>query len=154
MARSFDGPIFELVPHRGAMLLIDHLLADDAELIRVEAVIKPGELFLAPEGMPGWVGIELMAQTVAAWGGLRSLEAKRPVQLGFLLGTRRYECTLPFFPVGSRLEIEARQELVGENGLVVFACKMFLGQDVVATAQLNAFQPPNVDEYLRGSRHG
>ena len=44
--------------------------------------------------------------------------------------------------------------MVGENGLAVFACKMFLGQDVVATAQLNAFQPPNVDEYLRGSRHG
>lgn len=154
MGRSFDGPICELVPHRGAMLLIDRLLTDEPESIRVEAVIKPGELFLAPEGMPGWVGIELMAQTVAAWGGLRALEAKRPVQLGFLLGTRRYECTLPFFPMGSSLEIEARQEMVGENGLVVFACKVFLGQDVVATAQLNAFQPPNVDEYLRGSTHG
>ena len=154
MARSFDGPIAELVPHRGAMLLIDRLLADDAEFVRVEAIVKPGELFLAPEGMPGWVGVELMAQTVASWAGLRALEAKRPVQLGFLLGTRRYECTRPFFPLGARLEIEARQEMVGENGLAVFACQIFLEQEVVATAQLNAFQPPNVDEYLRGSTHG
>lgn len=150
MARSFDGPIDELLPHRGAMLLVDRLLADDAESVRVEATIKPGELFLTDQGMPGWVGIELMAQTVASWAGLRSLEAKRPVQLGFLLGTRKYECSRPFFPVGARLEIEARQELVAENGLAVFACRLFLEGEVVATAQLNAFQPPNVDEYLRG----
>ena len=154
MKRSFDGSIEALVPHRGAMLLIDRLLADDAEMVRVEATIKEGQLFLAPEGLPGWVGIELMAQTVASWAGLRALEAKRPVQLGFLLGTRRYECFRPFFPVGSRLEIEARQELVGENGLAVFACKIFLEQELVAQAQLNAFQPPNVDEYLRGITHG
>jgi len=154
MARSFDGPITELVPHRGAMLLIDRLLEDDADMVRVEATIKPGELFLAPEGLPAWVGVELMAQTVASWAGLRALEAKRPVQLGFLLGTRRYECSRPFFPVGSRVQIEARQEMVGENGLAVFACKLFLEQELVATAQLNAFQPPNVDEYLRGDAHG
>jgi predicted hotdog family 3-hydroxylacyl-ACP dehydratase len=150
MARSFDGPIAELVPHRGAMLLVDRLLADDAESVRVEATIKPGQLFLTGEGAPAWVGVELMAQTVAAWAGLRALDAKRPVQLGFLLGTRRYECTQPFFPLGARLEIAAHQELVGENGLAVFACQIFLGGAVVATAQLNAFQPPNVDEYLRG----
>ncbi len=154
MARSFDGPIEALVPHRGAMLLIDRLLADDPEMVRVEATIKPASLFLAPEGLPAWVGIELMAQTVASWAGLRAVEAKRPVKLGFLLGSRRYESARPFFPVGARLEIEARQELVGENGLVVFACKIFLEQELVATALLNAFQPPNVDEYLRGITHG
>ena len=70
------------------------------------------------------------------------------------LGTRRYECARPFFPVGSRLEIEAREEMVGENGLAVFACRLTLEGALVATAQLNAFQPPNVEEYLRGNAHG
>lgn len=154
MARTFDGPISELIPHRAPMQLVDRLLEDDAELVRVEATVKPGGLFVTDEGMPAWVGIELMAQTVASWAGLRSLEAKQPVRLGFLLGTRRYDCTRPFFPVGARLEIEARQELVAENGLAVFVCRIFLEGEVVATAQLNAFQPPNVDEYLRGLHHG
>ena len=154
MARSFDGPITELVPHRPPMLLIDRLLADDAELIRVEAVIKPDQLFLTEQGMPAWVGVELMAQTMAAWAGLRSVQSGKPVKLGFLLGTRRYDCTRSFFPVGARIEIEARQELLAENGLGVFICKMFLEGELLASAQLNAFQPPNVDDYLKGNING
>ena len=154
MARSFDGPIAALLPHRPPMLLVDRLLEDDAEMVRVEATVKPDGLFVTEEGMPAWVGIELMAQTVASWAGLRRHEAGEPVRLGFLLGTRKYECTLAHFPLGARLEIEARQELVAENGLAVFACKIFLGADIIATANLNAFQPPNIDEYLRGVNHG
>src|SRR3990167_7880679 len=98
MGRSFDGHISELVPHRGPMLLVDTLLEDDAEWVRVEAIVKPDALFLTEQGMPAWVGVELMAQTVASFAGLKSLAAKEPVKLGFLLGTRRYECTRPFFP--------------------------------------------------------
>ena len=154
MARSWDGPIAELLPHRPPMLLVDRLLEDDAEMVRVEVTVRPDGLFVTGEGMPAWVGIELMAQTVASWAGLRAHESGEPVRLGFLLGTRKYECTLAHFPLGGRLEIEARQELVAENGLAVFACKIFLGTDLIASASLNAFQPPNVDEYLRGLNHG
>jgi predicted hotdog family 3-hydroxylacyl-ACP dehydratase len=136
------------------MLLVDRLIADDAELIRVEVTVRRETLFVTDEGMPAWVGIELMAQTVAGWAGLRRRELNEPVRLGFLLGTRRYECSRPFFPLGARLEIEAHEELVGENGLAVFSCRIFLEGEVVASASLNAFQPPNVDEYLQGVLHG
>ena len=148
--KSFDGLISELVPHRASLLLIDRLLCDDPESVRVEATVRREGLFVTDEGLPGWVGIELMAQAVAAWAGLRRHEAREPVRLGFLLGTRRYECSRPVFPHGSRLEIEARQELVAENGLAVFSCAIHLDGAVVATAHLNAFQPPNIDDYLQG----
>lgn len=154
MARTFDGPIAELVPHRSAMLLVDRLLEDDAESVRVEATVKPGQLFLTEGGLPAWVGIELMAQTIAAWAGARAKEAGQPVKLGFLLGSRRYEATEPLFPVGTRLEIEARQELVAENGLAVFACRIFREGAVVATAHLNVFQPNDIDEFLKGTLNG
>jgi predicted hotdog family 3-hydroxylacyl-ACP dehydratase len=154
MARSYDGPISDLVPHRSTMLLVDRVLEDEPERVRVEVTVKPDGLFVTDEGLPAWVGIELMAQTVAAWAGMRRLEAKEKVQLGFLLGTRRYDCTQPSFPVGARLEIEARQELVGQNGLAVFACSIFLDGAVVATANLNAFQPPNIEDYLQGITNG
>jgi predicted hotdog family 3-hydroxylacyl-ACP dehydratase len=151
MARSFEGPIAELVPHRGPMLLVDRLLEDDLESVRVEATVKPGQLFLADGGLPAWVGIELMAQTIAAWAGARAKERGEPVRLGFLLGSRRYEVTEPVFPVGTRLEIEARQEFVAENGLAVFSCRISRAGGVVATAQLNVFRPSDVDEYLKGT---
>lgn len=150
MTRSFEGSITQLVPHRGTMLLVDRVLADDALGISVEATIKPDGPFATEDGMPAWVGIELMAQTVAAWAGLRRLEAKEAVRLGFLLGTRRYECTQPFFPFGARVEVKAKQELVAENGLAVFACQISLEGHIVANAQLNVFQPSNVEQYLQG----
>ena len=154
MARSYEGPIAELVPHRPPMLLVDRLLDDGPEHVRVEAIIKADQPFLTPDGMPAWVGIELMAQTVASFAGLQARARNEPVRLGFLLGTRRYECTRPFFPVGARLEIEATQELLAENGLAVFLCRIWLGGEVIATAQLNAFQPSDVDAYLRGTGNG
>jgi predicted hotdog family 3-hydroxylacyl-ACP dehydratase len=150
----FAGPITQLVPHRAGMLLIDRVVFDDAEQVMVEATVRRDGLFVDEQGLPAWVGIELMAQTVASWAGLRALEQRRPVDLGFLLGTRRFECTTPSFEVGSRLEIEAKQEMVGDNGLAVFACVIRCKGEVVARALLNAFQPPDVDQYLEGAVHG
>ncbi len=144
-------PITELVPHRGPMLLVDRVLHDEPEAVRVEATVKPG-LFTTEQGLPAWVGIELMAQTIASWAGLRRREAGDTVKLGFLLGSRRYEVTQPFFPLGARLEIDARQELMAENGLAVFACRITHEAQVLATAHLNVFQPDNIDEYLKGGQ--
>lgn len=147
---SLDGPITEFVPHRSSMLLVDRLLADGADHVRVEAHVKHDGLFVTEEGLPAWVGVELMAQTVAAWAGRRRREAGGAVKLGFLLGTRRYDCSVSHFPHGATLIIDAQQELMGENGLAVFACTISHDGRELARANLNAFQPPNVDQYLQG----
>lgn len=154
MVKSFQGPIAELVPHRATMLLVDRLLESSPDMVRVEAKVRRDGVFVTEEGLPGWVGIELMAQTVASWVGLRQWEAGAPVKLGFLLGTRKYDCFLPVFPVGARLEITATQELVAENGLAVFACSIHHEGQLVAQAQLNGFQPPDVEAYLREAVDG
>lgn len=147
-------PITDLVPHRRGMLLLDELLDDRVEEVRCALTVRRDLLFVTDDGLPAWVGVELMAQTVASWAGLRHLEAGEAIQLGFLLGTRRYEVKVPFFPFGKRLVICARQELVSEQGLAVFICRIELDGEVVATASLNAFQPPNVEEYLKELHHG
>jgi predicted hotdog family 3-hydroxylacyl-ACP dehydratase len=142
-------PITDLVPHRGGMLLIDELLHDDLDQVRACVTVRRDQLFVTDEGMPAWVGVELMAQTVAAWGGMRRRDAGQQVQLGFLLGTRKYETRVPFFPIGQRVEISARLEMVSEAGLGVFISTIEVGGKAVATASLNVFQPPNVEAYLR-----
>ena len=48
--------------------------------------------FEPPHGVPGYVGLEYIAQTIAAHGGLRARAVGEPVRIGFLLGTRRYDC--------------------------------------------------------------
>ena len=151
--KIFEGSISQLVPHRGLMLLIDRLLFHNEETVRTEAMVTRDRLFLEALGWPAWVGLELMAQTVAAWGGLRQWAAEEPVKLGFLLGSRRYESTVSHFAVGAKLEIEARQELVSESGLAVFECSIHQDGARVASAHLNVFQPPDVEAYLRESTH-
>jgi predicted hotdog family 3-hydroxylacyl-ACP dehydratase len=136
------------------MQLVDALLDDGDEFARVETTVRRDAMFVTEEGWPGWVGAELMAQTVAAWGGLQRLKNQKKVQLGFLLGARRYECSIPVFPVGARLEILGKIELISEQGLAVFDCAIFMnGEPVpVATANLNVFQPPDITEYLKAAR--
>lgn len=153
---ELDGrnSIETLVPHRSTMLFIEKVLEEEPERVRVSTTVTANRLFVDGAGWPAWVGIELMAQTVASWAGLKSRLANEPVKLGFLLGTRRYESTCEYFPLGARLEIEARQELVGANGLAVFDCSIVLEGQTVASAHLNVFQPPDVQAYLRENSHG
>ena len=46
------------------MLLLDRLLHADAETATAQLTVAPDALFLQDAGMPAWVGIEYMAQTV------------------------------------------------------------------------------------------
>lgn len=156
MSKSFLGPIAELLPHRPPMLLVDALVADSEDTARVEATVRRDAMFATDEGWPGWVGAELMAQTVGTWAGIQRVKNREKVLLGFFLGTRRYECKVPFFPLGAKLEIEGKLELLSEQGLAVFLCALYMNgaAEPVATASLNVFQPPNVDEYLKEIARG
>ena len=148
MAESFL-PIELYLPHRGPMLLVDRLLSDEGERVRVEATVPADGLFVRDGVLPSWVGLELMAQTIGVYAGRRRRERNEAVRLGFLLGTRRYTCKTDGFPVGARLEIDAHLEILSEQGLAVFRCRILEGGIEVAEALLNVFQPNDVDTYLK-----
>lgn len=141
-------PIENYVPHRGAMLLLDRLLAADDESAVAEVTVPRDGLFLHDAGMPSWVGIEYMAQTVAAWAGWRALQKGRAVQVGFLLGSRRYETAQPFFAPGTRLTVSVRCELLGGNGLGMFDCRIEAdGERALASALISVFEPGDGSAY-------
>ncbi|APC16369.1 3-hydroxylacyl-ACP dehydratase [Pseudomonas frederiksbergensis] len=146
-----DWPLAELLPHAGDMILIDHVLSFDEEQIHTRLTVKPGGLFNQPDGsLPAWVGIELMAQSVAAYAGCRARERGNAVELGFLLGTRKFECNVEHFPVGSELTIHALRSLEDDNGMGVFECHL-TGPGIHAMARLNVFCPPQAAHYLHES---
>lgn len=65
-----DWPLAELLPHAGDMILIDQVLAFDEEQIQTCLTVNAGGLFNRDDGsLPAWVGVELMAQSVAAYAG-------------------------------------------------------------------------------------
>ncbi len=148
MSKSFSGPVAELLPHRPPMLLVDELLNDTSESVEVATRVRRDALFTTDEGWPAWVGAELMAQTIGVWGGLYRLRMGQAVQIGFFLGTRRYESSVQHFPVGAQLVISAELELASAQGLGVFNCVITMNGEAVATASLNVFQPPDIKQYL------
>jgi predicted hotdog family 3-hydroxylacyl-ACP dehydratase len=145
-------PVAEVVPHSGAMLLLDALLHADEDRCTVRATVRPAQLFTDAAGMPGWVGIEYMAQAIAAWAGMRERRAGRPPGIGFLLGSRRYACDVPAFPIGSELTISVQAELTGDNGLGQFACCLALDGREVARANVSVFQPADAQAFLQGQQ--
>jgi predicted hotdog family 3-hydroxylacyl-ACP dehydratase len=143
-----DWPLAELLPHAGDMILIDQVLAFDEEQIQTRTQVRPGGLFNRADGsLPAWVGVELMAQSVAAYAGCQAREQDNPVQLGFLLGTRKFECNVDCFPAGSELTIHALRSLEDDNGMGVFECHLS-GPGIQATARLNVYRPPQPLDYL------
>ena len=136
-------PIAELLPHAGEMILLDAVLEHDAEYVRCSRIVPAGGLFHDADGtLPAWMGVELMAQAIAAWAGCQAKHAGEPVRLGFLLGTRHYTCNVAAFAPGSELRIEARRDFHDDGGMGVFACRIE-APGMLAEARLTVFSPPD-----------
>ncbi len=97
-----DWPLAELLPHAGDMILIDRILSFDDEQIHAHATVKPGGLFNRDDGaLPAWVGIELMAQSVAAFAGCHARQRGDAVALGFCSAPASSNATSSVFPPAS-----------------------------------------------------
>lgn len=141
--------IEHVVPHSGVMCLLDHVVDSDDLSLHASVMLTTSSLFVQQEGMPSWVGIEYMAQAVAAYAGVQARKVGKPVAIGFLVGTRKYVSTRPFFPLNKVVDVCVTLVLRADNGLAVFDCQITVGDELLATASLNVFQPDDVEEFLR-----
>lgn len=131
------------VPHRGALNLLDAVeRCDDLSIVARVRVPAEGP-FSGVHGVPAWVGIEYMAQAVAAWSGARARAGGGSPKIGYLLGSRRYEAAVPAFEAGTELQVFAQCELMGENGLGMFDCRVECDGRVLASGRLSVFEPPD-----------
>jgi predicted hotdog family 3-hydroxylacyl-ACP dehydratase len=135
------------VPHRGAMSLLDTVVHHDDQTIVARVRVAAGGPFAQADGVPAWVGIEYMAQAVAAWSGARARTGGGSPRIGYLLGSRRYEAAVPVFEFGAELEVFAQCELMAANGLGMFDCRITQEGRVLACGRLSVFEPPeNAEE--------
>ncbi|HSE86492.1 MAG TPA: hotdog family protein [Candidatus Binatia bacterium] len=143
--------IRSLVPHTGPMVLLDRVISADEDSLCAEIRIRSDTLFGGPYGVGAWVGIEYMAQAIAAWAGYTAQLRGEPVKLGFLLGARRYECSRSIFVLGSVLRVHVQRLFQNDNGLGSFECRIDDIRGPLATATVTVFQPPNVVDFLQAS---
>ena len=134
-------PARELVLHGAPMLLLDTVVEANAECCRARLTVDAGAWYAQTDGaMPAWFGVELMAQTIAAFSGNRRKGLDRPLVMGYLLGTTTYVATVPSFPAGEVLEIEARLHFWDEQSLSAFRCGIALGGVQIASAILKVLE--------------
>ena len=134
-------PVASLLPHAGPMLLLDRVLEHTAE--HTACAVDPGRsaLLAAADGsVPVWVGLEYMAQCVAAHGGLASRARGEPPRPGLLLGSRRVRFATARFAPDRELRVEARHTR-GESGLVAFDCEVreAAGGERLVWARVNVY---------------
>ncbi|WMD22894.1 hotdog family protein [Achromobacter seleniivolatilans] len=142
-------PISSLLPHAGNMILIDEVCGYDADSLTARAVVRPGPYSLPDDTLPPWLGMEFMAQAVGAWAGCHARLGGEEVKLGFLLGTRRYECHADTLPVGTVLTIRVERGLIDASGMSVFECELRDATRLLAQARLNVYQPKDPTAFIQ-----
>lgn len=139
--KTYD--IQEVLTHEAPMILIDRLISYDEESAICEVVINNTSPFYDRRlgGVPSHIGIEYMAQSIAAFAGANDLDNGREKKVGFLLGSRKYTSTIPVYKKGCALHICVQRLFQEESGLGVFDCHIILAENTVSTAKVNVFQP-------------
>lgn len=136
------------IPHRGKMRLLDKLIEADNDHAIAAVTIRHDSLFATDKGVPASVGIEYMAQTVAAYSGAIDRRAGQSPKIGLLLGSRRYDSRSDFFAIGDELHITVSPLYMQENALGVFDCRIDCDGQTLVTATLNVLQPERIEDYL------
>ncbi|MHB1544779.1 MAG: ApeP family dehydratase [Gammaproteobacteria bacterium] len=140
MLESLD--ISELLPLSGRAILLNKILTEDAKGVTTLAYITKVHPFYSIElgGVPSWVGIELMAQTIGLHAGLVARRENRSPRVGYLLGTRRYIPAVLAFEEGMELEVSAEQLYSDASGLGAYDCAIASSGNVLVNATVIVFQ--------------
>jgi predicted hotdog family 3-hydroxylacyl-ACP dehydratase len=132
------------------MLLLDAVTEWDADSATANARVRTDSWYAADAGaMPSWIGIELMAQTIATHVGLSARNQGRLPKPGILLGTRAYQATMSHFPAGALLSVKASLIFRDASGLGAYNCVIMLDDQPVATATIKVFEPEDFNAFLK-----
>ncbi|MEH8022157.1 hotdog family protein [Rheinheimera metallidurans] len=142
--------IEQVLPHRAPMILLNRFVEAGTDYGICSITISENSPFydVARAAVPAYVGIEYMAQTIAAYAGANRLVAGGQVKIGFLLGCRKYQPLVTEFTLGTELTVHATQLVMESSGLSVFECSISDQQQVLVTARLNVFEPEDHQTWL------
>jgi len=148
-----------ILPHRPPMILIDRICSYDVGNLSLiaEFDVKEGSMFFDAGmcGVPSWVGIEYMAQTIAALNGILGLEEKSEnPKIGFVLGARKYSNKIDHYKADKTYTVEIGA-LFYDGSMGGFKCEIKEhGGAICATAEISAFSPENVEMFLQDGVYG
>lgn len=138
--------VADLVPHSERMLLLDSVTDHDENSLTADGVVRADCPLVRDGAVGAWVGIEYMAQAIAAFEGCRAREQGSAPKVGFLIGSRHYTCSVSSFPVGTAFSVHVAQQWT-EGGLGLFLGTL-TGENFRADASISVFLPEDASQYL------
>ncbi len=145
-------PIKELIPHRGTMLFIDRVIAFESSMAVAEYTPRHDAWYVDSSGhMPAWIGLELMAQTVAAHVALmKRLEGSSP-KMGALLGTNSYRSSVASFAAGGVLSIRVDLLFNDPSGMGAYIGAIECNNIPLANSTLKVYEPEDFERFVQGN---
>lgn len=143
--RMYD--ISQLIPHSGKMLLLDSVVDSGEDWLTSQVTIQKESMFCHNGSVSAIIGIEYMAQTIAAFAGKNDKINNQKISIGLLLGTRNYTSSVAEFPIGATLLIHAHQVYFEELGIGVFKCSIE-ADDILVEANINVYHPNDLSNLI------
>jgi predicted hotdog family 3-hydroxylacyl-ACP dehydratase len=143
-------PVEAILPQRGRMMLLSAVLEHSDDRTVCTASVRSDSPFVDDDDtMPPVIGLEYLAQCVAAHAGLRGWSRGEPPRVGFLIGARRLDFRSGArLRVGQRLTVEASRTW-GEEEFAMFACRLHDAgaRALLLEGSLNVFLPRSLDRF-------
>ncbi|WP_028769330.1 thioester dehydrase [Shewanella fidelis] len=145
-----EQDVADFIPHREPMILISKLLAHGEDTLLTQTDISASSPYFDNKlnGVPNYVGIEYMAQSIAALAGVEAHMRNDIIRVGFLLGSRKLQMHISHFAAGQSYQTRVTRLYQEDSGLAVFDCQILHNQVVVAEANVNVFQPQDTQAYI------
>jgi predicted hotdog family 3-hydroxylacyl-ACP dehydratase len=146
-------PLDELLPQKRTMQLIDKARGTAAGTVASETTLgERHALFALPDGTFGsWILLELMAQTIGIYAGLKNRAEGSGPRIGFILGTRHFDARVPLFRPGDTIRVSAECLADFESELPSqFECVAFCGGIEVGRSKLTVYQPKDLSAFSHG----
>ena len=146
--------VSDLVPHRGAMSLLDSIDEYGTDWLRASVVTRRSSLFAQAEGIPAWLGMEYMAQAAAAFGGIEQVQRGERPSIGLLIGSRYYRAVQTFIPFDTRLEVLATIAMRDAEDFAAYDCTLSASGAAIAKCTLKAYRPRELAPLLAEAARG
>ncbi|EWH10607.1 3-hydroxylacyl-ACP dehydratase [Catenovulum agarivorans DS-2] len=143
--------IEEVVPHDHPMILLDSIESYTDNTAVCQVKITPDVNFYDTQlaGVPAYVGVEYMAQSIAAFANANERDQGKEVALGFLVSSRKYKAIQPSFKLDELLTVQVERLYKEDNGLSVFDCQILVDEQVRVEATINVFQPDEPEAFIK-----
>ena len=145
-----DYAIEDVLPHDHPMILIDSLDQYNENIGCCSVTITEHSNFYdqATRSVPSYVGIEYMAQSIAAYANANEMDGGNTVAIGFLVSSRKFKLHICEYKLASRLNVTVEKLYKDDSGLSAFDCKIELDGELVSEAKINVFQPDDPQQFL------